>query len=92
MKIKNIEWSVDDYCDGDSSLNTFHSDDGNRITVVDRLTGFGWRAIETGLLDKDGEFWLASGNFDIRMFPELEISEAIKKIKENANTCIGEKK
>jgi len=59
------------------------------ITIVDRLTGFGWRDIETGFRDPDGRFWLASGDFDIRDFPDLLISEAIELIKEKANTCIG---
>lgn len=34
-------------------------------------------------------FWLASGNFDIRTF-EGTYAEAIQHIKNNANTCIGE--
>lgn len=52
------------------------------LTVLDRMTGFGWRDTETGFRDwmgtkvyqwKEGEpvriearFWLASGMFDIR--------------------------
>jgi hypothetical protein len=65
--------------------------DNEKITVLDRLTGFsgGIRDIETGYMNSDGRFWLASGNFDIREFPELTINEAIAKIKDNANTCIG---
>ncbi len=67
--------------------------------------GYGTRDIETGfrakgqedhkLLSKPGEakryadFWLASGNFDIRNFKGT-YREAIEHIKDNANTCIGE--
>jgi hypothetical protein len=66
-----------------------------RITVVDRLTGFGfgWRDVETGFRDTDNNFWLASGKFDIRLeshFRKMTISEAIQMIKDNANTCIPE--
>ena len=60
-----------------------------RITILDRMTGFGWRDIETGYKDIDGKFWLASGNFDIREYPELTIKEAIAFIKKNANNCKG---
>jgi hypothetical protein len=60
-----------------------------RITVLDRMTGFGWRDIETGYRDIEGKFWLASGDFDIRDYPELTITEAIAFIKKNANNCIG---
>jgi hypothetical protein len=65
--------------------------DNERISVLDRLTGFsdGVRDIETGYKDYCDKFWLASGNFDIREFPDLTINEAIAKIKDNANTCIG---
>ncbi len=60
------------------------------ISVLDRVTSlFGWRDIETGYFDLDGCFWLASGNFDVRDFPELSIDEAIGLIKKRANTCIG---
>lgn len=60
------------------------------ITVLDRMTGFGYRDIETGFKDNHGKFWLASCGFDIRKQPELTIDGAIKLIKERANTCTGE--
>ncbi len=72
----------------DDSQFAHHGKFGS-ITVLDRMTGFGWRDIETGFRSPDKKFWLASGCFDIRSFPELTVSEAIEKIKENANTCIG---
>ena len=70
------------------ALSAHHAEWGS-ITVLDRMTGFGWRDVETGFKDPDGRFWLASGNFSIRMFPDLTVKEAIAKIKENANTCQG---
>lgn len=48
------------------------------------------RDVETGFTDSEDNFWLASGEFDIREFPELTIKEAIKFIKKSANTCKGE--
>ena len=61
------------------------------ITVVNRMTGFsyGVRDIETGFRDPYNKFWLASGNFDIREQGDITVREAIKLIKENANTCKG---
>jgi hypothetical protein len=61
----------------------------HRITILDRMTGFGHRDIETGYRANDGQFWLASGYFDIRNFGDLTINDAITKIKENANNCTG---
>ena len=60
------------------------------LTVLDRLTGFGWRDTETGYRDTDGNFWLASGNFDVRYCGKETIGEAIQWVKDNANTCIPE--
>jgi hypothetical protein len=61
------------------------------ITILDRMTGWddGRRDTETGFTDTHNKFWLASGMFDIREFPDLTIKQAIEKIKSNANTCIG---
>ena len=91
MQIKDIEWDIDIYCKVDNTLYTYNFN-GQRITVLDRLTGYGYnvRDIETGYRDECGNFWLASGGFDIRDYPELSREEAILKIKQNANTCIGE--
>ena len=73
---KNLQWAL-------------HTNLGS-ITVLNRMTGFGFRDIETGFRDPDGKFWLASGNFDIRLhFPET-IGDAIQKIKQYANNCQGE--
>lgn len=64
----------------------FHSELGS-ITVLDRRTGFGWRDTETGFRDKDGKFWLASGDLDVRESDSKTIGEAIAWIKRNANNC-----
>ena len=60
-----------------------------RITVLDRMTGFGYRDIETGLRNSKNKFWLASGNFDIRSFLPLNLTDVMKKIKKNSNNCKG---
>ena len=60
------------------------------ITILNRMTGFDWRDIETGYRAPDGKFWLASGNFDIREMNCQTFGEAIACIKANANTCMGE--
>ena len=89
MKIKDLEFRETKPC-FDDVLYTTHTELG-RITVLDRLTGYSGkiRDIETGFCDKEDLFWLASGMFDIRNYPDLTIEEAIQKIKDNANICKG---
>lgn len=79
------------FCGGDDILHALKLGEVEKITVLDRLTGFGdgIRDIESGYKNPDGKFWLASGNFDIRDIPGITVAEAISKIKENANTCVG---
>jgi hypothetical protein len=88
MKIKDLVFKEISMSSPDNFQFAHHGKFGS-ITVLDRMTGFGWRDIETGFRSPDKKFWLASGCFDIRSFPELTVSEAIAKIKENANTCTG---
>ena len=88
MKVKDLEFEITEYCDVEDTLFSVNGDYG-RITVLDRMTGFGYPDIETGFKNPEGLFWLASGYFDIRNFPDLTIEEAIEKIKKNANTCDG---
>lgn len=90
MYIKDINWkewhkTEDDYLIG------FKFNNGSKISILDRQTGYGYdvRDIETGYKDKNNKFWLASGNFDIRQFENITVDDAIQIIKENANTCIG---
>lgn len=65
-----------------------HTDLGS-LTVVDRMTGFGWRDIETGYRDREGKFWLASGGEDVRLSGCKTLGEAIEWTKQRANTCKG---
>lgn len=78
-------YQVDSQCD-DHCQFAMHTNLGS-LTVLDRMTGFGWRDIETGYRDPDGKFWLASGNFDIRDSEAKTIGEAINLVKRFANTC-----
>jgi hypothetical protein len=65
-----------------------------RITILSRMTGFGWRDVETGFRDTYAKnFWLASGNFDVRDYIQDGGSDwdcLVKLIKNNANTCVGD--
>ena len=84
--VMNKVWENDS-----STLYSVNIDGYGKITVLDRLTGWGdgtIRDIETGFKDEAGKFWLASGCFDIRNHPELSIEDAVTLIKDNANTCI----
>lgn len=66
----------------------FHSELG-RLTVLERVTGYGWRDVESGFRDPDGAFWLASGSCDVRRSDCKTIGEAIAWVKKSANTCVG---
>ena len=88
-ELGSVTWKEKNTTDDGDKLYTLLLEDGARITVLDRLTGFGWRDIETGYRDKDDLFWLASGGFDIRRSEGINIAEAIDLIKANANTCIA---
>ena len=89
MKVKDLVFEQR----GSEDDNLFWVIDSfGRITILDRLTGWGdgdVRDVETGYKDPQGKFWLASGSFDIREFPDKTIEEAIQFIKDNANTCNG---
>jgi len=91
--VKNLEWSVTKNEQTGNTLNTVYLPDGARITVLDRETGWGGgiRDTETGLLEKNGRWWLASGMFDIRDYPDHTIEEAVGMIKKMSNTCRGNK-
>lgn len=72
---------------GDTQV-ALHTNLGS-LTVVDRLTGFGYRDVETGFRDLDGKFWLASGHCDVRFSNCLTLGEAIEWVKSMANICRG---
>lgn len=74
-------------CDRDIQF-AFHTNLGS-VTVLNRMTGFGYRDIETGFRDIDGSFWLASDNCDVRESGCKTVGEAIEWIRINANTCVG---
>ena len=78
---------VKDTFDDDRQV-ALHTNLGS-ITVLDRMTGFGHRDIETGFSSPEGKFWLASGNMDVRRSGCKTIQEAIDWIKKNANNCVG---
>jgi hypothetical protein len=97
MKNLNDEVNSNDFAIvhiGDDSIFYYvNIEDIGRITVLDGMTGFGRRDIESGFRDIDGRFWLASGNFDIielenRPYIPCDYSEAIRQIKLFANNCI----
>ena len=90
MLVKDLEWREARRCGGEDVI-FFAKSQFCKFSVLDRMTGygFGMRDIETGMYDEHGKFWLVSGNYDIREFPELTIEEAIIKIKKDANTCNG---
>lgn len=60
------------------------------LTVLTRMTGFGWLDTESGYRSPEGKFWLASGNQDVRDSGCKTIGEAIEWVKLNANICKGE--
>jgi hypothetical protein len=68
----------------------FHSNLGS-ITVVDRMTGFGYRDEETGFRDNENYFWLASGHINVLYSNCKTVGEAIEWIKARANNCIAYK-
>ena len=85
--LSDLEFHSVEMPDGDQQW-ALHTDLGS-LTVVDRMTGFGHRDIETGYCDTDGKFWLASGGFDVRRSGCESIGDAIEWVKNNANTCVG---
>lgn len=72
--------------DGDENF-ALHTNLGS-LTVLDRMTGFGYRDIETGFRDNDNNFWLASGDMDVRQSECSTIGEAIEWVKKRANNCV----
>jgi len=83
--LSDYEYKVREYAD--NTLYVYQFDNGIVITILDRLTGFGWRDVETGLrIGKD--FWLASGNIDVmRDCVGMLMDDVVLYIKKYANTC-----
>lgn len=86
----SLVWAETTHCEGENTLYACNLEDGGRITVLDRMTGYGngIRDVESGYRNKDGKFWLASGGFDVRSNADFTVTQAIEWIKKNANTCI----
>lgn len=86
----SLVWTETTHCEGEDTLYACNLEDGGCITVLDRMTGYGneIRDVESGYRNKDGKFWLASGNFDVRSNADFTVTQAIEWIKKNANTCI----
>ena len=90
MIIKDLEWTTNER--NDSDIISFANTSEGTFSVLDRMTGWGgggFRDTETGFRDCSGKFWLASGMFDIRTYPDLTIDAAIVLVKSNSNICIG---
>lgn len=66
---------------------------GGSISVVERLTGYGYDVwdVETGYSSPCGQFWLASGDCDIRdhLAQFSSEDEMIEWVIRHANTCRG---
>jgi len=88
--IKELNWTQELMCAGEDTLHRVHIPEVGRFTVLDRMTGFGFRDVETGFKNTEGKFWLASGQKDIRDYPDFSIDEAIEWVKRYANNCIGD--
>jgi hypothetical protein len=89
------EETAEQFCSAAAEIGdqlwAFHSDLG-RLTVLDRLTVFGQRDIESGWWEESSppRFWLASGMKDVRNCGATTLGEAIAWVKKHANNCIGE--
>ena len=90
VELGSVVWEETTHCEGEDTLYACNLEDGGRITVLDRMTGYGngIRDVESGYRNKDGKFWLASGGFDVRSNADFTATQAIEWIKKNANTCI----
>ena len=92
MKIKELTFKETKINDEDTIYSAFIGN--QRFTVLARMTGFGWRDIETGYCDnylaplEMPNMWIATG-FDIRNYPDATLEEAAQLIKKNANVCRG---
>ena len=92
---KTWESSDRDNDRGEPSVTSWyhHLMNGGSISVVHRLTGWGYGVwdTETGYRSPCGQFWLASGDVDIRdCLDEFDSEEGmIQWVIDRANTCTG---
>ena len=88
--IETIDWRVTNPFEDDVLMSckiarkTKYGIKLEKITVLNRMTGFGHRDVETGYTENDGRFWLASGFFDIRTLTKFTVKQALDKVVENA--------
>ena len=87
--IKELNWTQELMCDYEDTLSRASIPNVGRFTVLDRMTGFGYRDVETGFKDMEGKFWLASGGKDVRKYPDMSIEDAVAWVKNHANNCVG---
>ena len=76
------------YSGGDIQF-ALHTNLGS-LTVLDRMTGFGFRDVETGYRNLKGDLIIASGNCDVRCVDVKTVGEAINWIKQNAGTLVDD--
>ena len=92
MKIKELTFKETKTLDEDTIYSAFVGN--QRFTVLDRTNSFGWMHIETGYCDnhlapiESFNMWIATG-LDIRDYPGLTLTEAVKLIKEKADVRRG---
>lgn len=81
-------------------LFIFNAGHHGKTTILDRMTGYGYRDIETGFREWNSphrfmhcDFWLASNGFDIRETinsnDEMRWDSIVRFIKLNASAVIG---
>ena len=63
----------------------------HRFSVLDRMTGYSFCSdIETAFMSLDrATFWLRTGQFDIRDYPDLSIEEGVVLLKSDAYNYCG---
>lgn len=87
-RLSDLEFHLSDYNNEDSFQRVLHTNLGT-LTVLERLTGFGWWDVETGFRDPERKFWLASGECNLLDAGDMTVGEAVEWIKARANTCVG---
>ena len=83
-----LDWKSEE---SECTVWAHHLANGGRITVCERMTGFGWPDVETGYRSPCGQFWLASGGHDIicRLHTLNSEDEMAQWVIDRANTCTG---
>ena len=77
---------VKTYCPEEDQQVALHTNLGS-LTVLRRMSGFGWWDTETGFRDPQGNFWWASDNRDVRSIAPASFAAMVDWVKANA-TCV----